>query len=54
MAVGAISHANGAALVSAGLLSVLIFPVTSLGLLHGRKAPRGGAIAGSSVPKTEG
>jgi Kef-type K+ transport system membrane component KefB len=41
MAVGAISHANGAALVSAGLLSVLIFPATSLGLLHGRKAPRG-------------
>jgi Kef-type K+ transport system membrane component KefB len=54
MAVGAISHSKGAALVAAGLLSVLIFPVTSLSLLRGRTASQGGGIAGSSVPKTDG
>ena len=35
MSLGAIGHANGAALVAAGLLSVLVFPTTALGLLRG-------------------
>ena len=54
MDLGAISHQNGAALVAAGLLSVLIFPITALNLLRKGEAPRGGGVAGRSVPMAEG
>jgi Kef-type K+ transport system membrane component KefB len=43
MQLGLISAANGAALVAAGLLSVLLFPVTALALLRGDGAPAGAA-----------
>ena len=39
MALGKISAVTGAALVCAGLLSVLIFPLVALGLLRGAPAP---------------
>jgi hypothetical protein len=34
-----ITPVNGAALISAGLLSVVIFPLVALGLLRGEEAP---------------
>ena len=39
MQLGLLSAANGAALVAAGLLSVLLFPVTALAILRRRDAP---------------
>ena len=37
---GAISEQNSAALIGAGLLSVIVFPITALGLLKGMTPPR--------------
>jgi hypothetical protein len=38
MDLGLLSEANGAALVAAGLVSVLIFPSAALSVLRGRMA----------------
>src|SRR5256885_3936446 len=46
---GKISPVTGAALVCAGLLSVLIFPVTALGLLRGTPPPAGDAGAPAAI-----
>ncbi len=52
MELGTISEATGAALIAAGLLSVLIFPLAALTLLRRGEAPErppAAAIAGASV-----
>jgi hypothetical protein len=37
--IGAITEANAAAFIAAGLLSVLIFPITALTVLRGAEEP---------------
>lgn len=47
---GELTPETGAALVSAGLLSVIVFPIVSLGLLRNRAHPTGEPAAESSAP----
>lgn len=47
---GLISAAEGAALIGAGLLSVLLFPATGLSLLRGKEAPSQPAGEDDSAP----
>lgn len=44
VSLGLISAANGAALVAAGLLSVILFPLIALGLLKVRVLPVDGPV----------
>jgi Kef-type K+ transport system membrane component KefB len=51
--IGAITEANAAAFIAAGLLSVLIFPITALTVLRGAEEPAGmepPAAAGAARP----
>ena len=52
MAAGLMTPITAAALVCAGLLSVLIFPVVALGLLRSAPAPRRGTAAVSDPSRT--
>ena len=46
MQLGKLSEANGAALIGAGILSVILFPLVALGVLHaGRTVLTGTAAA---------
>jgi Kef-type K+ transport system membrane component KefB len=54
MDLGAISHQNGAALVAAGLLSVLIFPVTALNLIRKGDAPQAPQVSDSQSNVSRG
>jgi Kef-type K+ transport system membrane component KefB len=50
MQLGKISEANGAALIGAGILSVILFPLLALGVLHaGRTVATGVAAAGEAA-----
>ena len=51
MALGKLSSMTAAALVCAGLLSVLIFPLIALGLLRGDKPGPTAAPATQPVPE---
>jgi Kef-type K+ transport system membrane component KefB len=53
MALGKITPVTAAALVCAGLLSVLIFPLVALGLLRGVKPAPGPEPAGTGAPAAE-
>ena len=52
MAAGLMTPITAAALVCAGLLSVLLFPVVALGLLRSAPAPRRGTAAVSDPSRT--
>jgi Kef-type K+ transport system membrane component KefB len=45
MQLGKLSQANGAALIGAGILSVILFPLLALGVLHAGRAVAAGATA---------
>src|SRR3954447_6579734 len=47
---GLIDAAGSAALIGAGLLSVVIFPATALGLLRPAPSPRAEAVVGDDIP----
>ncbi len=49
VALGKISAASGAALIAAGLLSVLLFPLLALAVLRGEHHPEPGPSAGEGI-----